>query len=118
MIQMLNLPLGPVGQDKSAGPSTLQDIPAEHVVLRPTTRMVFQSEPTSPGADRIRYLRMRLRQVAEAGKLKSLLITSPSAEDGKSTIALNLATALAEGGQRKVVLVEGDFHHSALLSHL
>jgi len=120
MIESLNLfPLQrPVNQHIGAGPSTLQDIPAEHVVLRPTTRLVFQSEPTSPSADRIRYLRMRLRQVAEAGKLKSLLITSPLAEDGKSTIALNLATALAEGGKRKVVLVEGDFHHSALLSHL
>jgi capsular exopolysaccharide synthesis family protein len=120
MIQSFNLfPFpGPVNQQIDAGPSTLQDIPAEHVVLRPAMRMVFQSEPTSPGADRIRNLRMRLRQFGEAGKLKSLLITSPLVHDGKSTIALNLATALAEGGKHKVVLVEGDFYHPALLSHL
>src|SRR5215471_17966426 len=106
MIQTLNLSLGPVEQHKSAGPSTLQDIPASQVVLRPTTRIVLQSEPTSPGADRIRYLRMRLREPWEAGKLKTLLITSPLAHDGKSTIALNLATALAEERKRTVVIVE------------
>jgi capsular exopolysaccharide synthesis family protein len=115
MMQSLNLFQRQVDQHNSAGPFTLQDIPAEHVVLRATARIVCQSEPTSPGADRIRYLRMRLHEPWAAGKLKTLLITSPLASDGKSTIALNLATALAEGGKRTVVLVDGDLHHSPLL---
>src|SRR5215472_8637704 len=118
MTQSFNLFPRPVGQHEGAGPSTLQDIPAEHVVVRATTRIVVQTEPTSPAADRIRYLRMRLREPWEAGKLKTLLITSPLAHDGKSTIALNLATALAEGRKRTVVLVEADLHHSPLLGEL
>jgi len=115
MMQSLNLFQRQVDQHNSAGPFTLQDIPAEHVVLRETARIVCQSEPTSAGADRIRYLRMRLHEPWAAGKLKTLLITSPLASDGKSTIALNLATALAEGGKRTVVLVDGDLHRSPLL---
>jgi polysaccharide biosynthesis transport protein len=120
MIQSLNLfPFPrPVSQHIGAGPSTLQDIPATDVVLRPTTRIVFQSEPTSPGADRIRYLRLRLCEPWAAGKRKTVLVTSPLAHDGKSTIALNLATSLAEGGKRTVVLVEADLHHPALLGQL
>jgi capsular exopolysaccharide synthesis family protein len=57
---------------------------------------------------------MRLRPFWETGKLRSLLITSPLPGDGKSTIALNLATALAEGGKRSVLLVDGDFYHPTL----
>src|SRR3981189_871562 len=115
MMQSFKLFPRPVGQHNGAGPSTLKDIPTEHVALRATARIIFQSEPTSPGADRIRYLRMRLHEPWEAGKLKTLLITSPLTHDGTSTIALNLATALAEGGRRTVVLVDADLHHSPLL---
>ena len=40
---------------------------------------------------------MRLRVLKTMGKLKSLLITSALPQDGKSTMALNLATVLATG---------------------
>jgi capsular exopolysaccharide synthesis family protein len=114
MIQSLNLFPRLVGQNNGPRPSALKDIRTEQVALPAATRIVFHTEPTTPGADRIRYLRMRLREPWEAGKLRTLLITSPSAHEGKSTIAINLATALAEGGKRTVILVEADLHHSPL----
>ena len=46
--------------------------------------------------------------------LRTVLITSPLPGDGKSTIALNLATALAEGGKRRVLLIEADLYHPTL----
>jgi len=61
---------------------------------------------------------MRLRELWNAGKLSTLLITSPLPGDGKSTIALNLATALAEQGKRTVLLVEADLHHPSLTQQL
>jgi capsular exopolysaccharide synthesis family protein len=57
---------------------------------------------------------MRLKEHWRAGKLKKLLITSPLAGGGKSTITLNLATALAERGKRNVLVVEADLHNSSL----
>jgi capsular exopolysaccharide synthesis family protein len=39
-------------------------------------------------------------------------------QDGKSTIAMNLATALAEGGKRAVLLIEADLHHPTLTEQL
>jgi capsular exopolysaccharide synthesis family protein len=61
---------------------------------------------------------MCLRELWKAGKLRTLQITSPLPQDGKSTIALNLATALAEGGKRTVLLIEADLHRPTLTEQL
>lgn len=97
---------------------SLAEVPVEEASITPTTRIVYYTNPDSPGADRFRLLRMRLWPLSESGKLKSLLITSAHAQDGKSTVALNLATALAEQGKRRVLLIEGDLHHPSLTHRL
>ena len=61
---------------------------------------------------------MRLREQASARKLKRLLVTSSVAQEGKSTIVVNLATVLAERGKCSVLLVEGDLHRPSLAQHL
>ena len=98
--------------------SALREIPVEEVAIKPECRLVFLTDPSGAGADRLRLLRMRLREFRDLAKLQKLAITSPLPQDGKSTIALNLATALAEGGNRSVVLVEGDLHHPTLAERL
>jgi capsular exopolysaccharide synthesis family protein len=109
-----------VGADsETAGTAfSLERIPREEVQVLPESRIVMHSDPRSAGADRFRFLRMCLRELWNAGKLKSLLITSALPQDGKSTIALNLATALAERGKRTVVLIEADLHHPTLTEYL
>jgi capsular exopolysaccharide synthesis family protein len=46
------------------------------------------------------------------------VITSPLPGDGKSTIAMSLATILSEQGQRPVLLIEADLHKPALAKSL
>lgn len=92
----------------------LSQIPVETVEIKPEQRLILVTEPRSPGADRFRYLRMRLRDLRGKGQLKSLVITSPTPQDGKSTVAMNLATVLAESGRRQVLLVEADLHRPSL----
>jgi capsular exopolysaccharide synthesis family protein len=75
-------------------------------------------DPHGPGADRFRFLRMRLRQLKQAQNVKTLLVTSPLPRDGKTTIVLNLATALAERGKRNVLVLEADLHRSSLCDRL
>lgn len=60
-------------------------------------------------AEAFRALRANLRYF---GDVRSLLIVSPEAEDGKSTVAACLATTSAQRGDR-VVLVEADLHKQA-----
>jgi capsular exopolysaccharide synthesis family protein len=97
---------------------SLDHIPTEEVSIQPESRIVLHTDPRGVGADRFRFLRICLRELWNAGKLKSLLITSPLPQDGKSTVALNLATALAENGKRSVLLVEGDLHHPSITEQL
>lgn len=92
----------------------LSAMPVERADIPPETRLVFHTDPRGPGADRYRLLRMRLRELGSSGKLKTLLITSPLPHDGKSTVCLNLATALAEGGKKNVLLIEADLHQPVL----
>jgi capsular exopolysaccharide synthesis family protein len=92
----------------------LAEFPVEQAQIRPESRIVYYTAPRSPAADRFRLLRMRLRDFANAGKLKKLLVTSPIAGDGKSTAILNLATALAERGKRKVLVIEADLHRGSI----
>ena len=98
--------------------SEFLNIPVEEVYIDPASRIVFYNDPSSPAAERFRFLRMRLRELWNTKKLRTLLITSPLPEDGKSTIALNLATALAEGGKRSVLLIEADLHRTPLTGQL
>jgi capsular exopolysaccharide synthesis family protein len=81
-------------------------------------RVVFHTDPTGAAADKFRLLRMRLRDCWAAGKLKSVLVTSPLPGDGKSTTALNLATALAEERTKTVLLVDADLHRGSLNNQL
>ncbi len=96
----------------------LQLFLAEEVKLQPESRLVFHTDPSSGAADRYRLLRMRLRELWSTGKLKTLLVTSPLPEDGKSTTAINLATALADHGKSRVLLMEADLYHSPLVTML
>jgi succinoglycan biosynthesis transport protein ExoP len=98
--------------------SALRNIPVERAELETGCRLQLLTDPRSASADRFRYLRMRLRELRELAKLRSLVITSPLPDDGKSTIALALAAALAEGGKHPTLLIEADLHHPSLASTL
>ncbi len=94
------------------------DARIENVTLTAANRIVVHSAPRSSGADRFRLLKMRIQQVTHTHTVKTLLVTSPLPRDGKSTVVLNLATVLSEQGKRKVLVIDGDLHHSSLCSRL
>jgi capsular exopolysaccharide synthesis family protein len=96
----------------------LSQIETVQAVIPPGSRLVYHTDPHSAAADRYRTLRIRLQPLWVSGKLKKILITSPLPGDGKSTVSMNLATALAEHGRRSVILVEADLHHSFLAKNL
>ncbi len=82
------------------------------------SRVVVYSDPRSLGADRFRLTRIRLKSLQVARGWKTLLITSPMPGDGKSTVTLNLATALSENGKYPVLLLEADVYRPSLIKKL
>lgn len=64
-------------------------------------------------AENIRNVRTMLSFFLNAGKIKSLLITSSLQEEGKSFLSSSLAAAFAQAG-KKVLLVDGDLRHGRL----
>ena len=75
--------------------------------------LVVQVEPQAQLAEAYRHLRTSIQFVAVDQQIGSFVITSAVAGEGKSTVAANLAIAIAQLGQR-VVLVETDLRRPAL----
>jgi capsular exopolysaccharide synthesis family protein len=64
-------------------------------------------------AEQLRQVRTRLQHAASLDTTRSILVTSPSPGDGKSTIAVNLAAGLALNG-RRILLVDANFRRPEL----
>ncbi|MEJ5255108.1 MAG: polysaccharide biosynthesis tyrosine autokinase [Acidimicrobiales bacterium] len=69
--------------------------------------LVSLEHPASPSAEAYRTLRTSVQFAGLDRPLRTLQVTSPRSQDGKSTTATNLAVALARAGQR-VILIDCD----------
>jgi tyrosine-protein kinase len=70
-------------------------------------RLITISQPRSPVSEAFRSLRTNLQFASVDHPLHTILITSPSPDDGKSTVAGNLAVIMAQGGHQ-VLLIDAD----------
>jgi succinoglycan biosynthesis transport protein ExoP len=67
-----------------------------------------------PEWEAFRKLRAKLRYFGVDRDIRSVLVTSAAPEEGKTTVASNLALAAAIGGQARVLLVEADLRKPTL----
>jgi polysaccharide biosynthesis transport protein len=73
--------------------------------------------PRSMISEGFRYLRTNIEVAAQESSIKVILVTSPSIGDGKTFAAANLATVLAQGG-KKVVLIDADLRKPNIHKYL
>lgn len=115
----------------AAAQSTAAAVPGPLAAIAYTRTRIFapQAEvleanriihPGSPGpaAAAFRMLRTQVLQRMDANGWRSLAVFSPTASDGKTTTAINLAVSLANDRHHTVLLVDFDFKHPTLAGRL
>jgi non-specific protein-tyrosine kinase len=70
-------------------------------------RPIALAEPRSPTAEAFRSLRTNITYATVDRPLRRLMFTSPTPQDGKTTVACNLAVVLAQS-DKNVVLIDAD----------
>ena len=115
-------PAAPPHQDE---PSSSLAVPPPSPVTAPTIetwapelaitpgdpRLVLLEDPDSVRAACFRVLRHRL---AQRGDPRVIVVSSAERREGKTTCAVNLALALAEGGHARVALIEANVRTPSL----
>jgi capsular exopolysaccharide synthesis family protein len=90
--------------------------PVLRVSIREESRLVSVAEEGSLGAEKFRFLAVRLRHLRQNRPLKKILITSTIPQEGKSTVSANLACTLARRKNQKTLLLEGDLRRPTIVN--
>ncbi len=83
----------------------------------PRHPVILRSEPHSASSESVRRLRTNLQFVDVVNRAKSVVISSSIGEEGKSTIAINLAVAFADTGAR-IILVDADLRRPSIAQYI
>jgi capsular exopolysaccharide synthesis family protein len=75
-------------------------------------------DPTSVLAEPYRVVRHLLEQLHLTGHLSIVAVSSPAVAEGKTTTAINLAGALAQSSEARVLLVDADLRTASMARHL
>jgi protein-tyrosine kinase len=102
--------------DPAAPLEDLERCPVLSVSIQDESRLVSLHKEGSLGAEKFRFLAVRLRQLRQSRPLKKVLITSTIPQEGKSTVAANLACTLARRKPQKTLLLEGDLRRPNIAS--
>jgi len=103
--ELLAPPTARTEADRSEGP-----MECEVIKIAPSTEshLVALADNESSASEAFHLLGVRLRHLRRQRPLKKVLVTSTIPQEGKSTVAANLACTLALRTQQKVLLLEGD----------
>ncbi|HDZ21025.1 hypothetical protein LCGC14_0017640 [marine sediment metagenome] len=79
----------------------------------PDPRLAMQTFPDSPVGEAFRHIRTRIIFSGPLERQRTLMITSPLPEDGRTTVTANLGIVMSHSGS-KVLLVDANFRQPML----
>ena len=113
------LPGGPMAPDDGAPQTATRRVPRD---LAPNPLLMPMVDPRSPVTERYRRMMTHIDHLGarDDHPYRTIVITSSREAEGKTLSSMNLALAMAEDRDRKVVLMDVDLHrprvHQFLLS--
>jgi capsular exopolysaccharide synthesis family protein len=103
----------PIREGEIAEPVALAQVPADSADSV-DDHLVSLVAPATFEAEQYRALRHAVEQLHRAQDLGVVAVSSPGVGDGKSTTAINLAGALAQASDARVLLVDADLRRPAV----
>ena len=76
-------------------------------------KLITYLEPYSPISESYRIIRSKVRKQSSFELMKSIIVTSPTPGDGKSTTAVNFAITLSQAGF-KTVIIDADLRRPTI----
>jgi protein-tyrosine kinase len=80
--------------------------------------LVSLLEPTSFAAEQYRAVRLAIETLHRERDIRVVAIASPGRGEGRTMTAINLAGALAQASDARVILVEADLRHPSIARYL
>ncbi|MDP4142964.1 MAG: CpsD/CapB family tyrosine-protein kinase [Bacillota bacterium] len=71
------------------------------------SKIIYSNDPKSLGAEAYKVLKKNIRLLSLDKEVKIIMVASAGAKEGRTTIASNLSSAMAEAG-KKVILIDCD----------
>jgi len=81
-------------------------------------RLILVTEPHAQECEQYRTLRTQLFHATEKNRTQVVVITSALAGEGKTSTALNLALAIAQSKEKRILLIDGDLRRPNVASFL
>ncbi len=96
-----------------------REIPAERLSLTQLhPRLILLTDPHAAECEQYRTLRTQLFHAAEKNRNQIVVVTSALAGEGKTSTVLNLALAIAQSKEKRVLVVDGDLRRPNVASFL
>ncbi len=73
-------------------------------------RVIVRDKPRSSASESYRILQSNIKFLSTYKEVKIIVVTSSVSQEGKSTVAANLACAMAQA-KHKVLLIDGNLHY-------
>lgn len=95
------------------------EVPVEPIVQsRLHPRLILLTQPETPECEQYRTLRTQLFHASEKKALRIVTVTSTLAGEGKTSTVINLALAIAQSREKRVLVIDGDLRRPNVAAYL